>query len=200
MKRPAFQFYPGDWRNDLALRKCSLAARGMWIEIMCIAHECEPYGTLRHNGEPLQADDIAGLVGMCSPREAKTLIDELVRKGVAKVDADGVIYSKRMVRDEEIRNARAEGGKAGGEHGAKGAEQGAKGGRPTGPKGVGKGGSETPLPTAEKPPLLLHLLLRLQEKNKRRPASALRRWRDPPTFPSRSGLIGCTCGRPNVPR
>ncbi|CAB4159796.1 hypothetical protein UFOVP726_24 [uncultured Caudovirales phage] len=152
MKRPAFQFYPGDWRNDLALRKCSLAARGMWVEIMCIAHECEPYGTLRHNGEPLRADDIAGLVGMCSPREAKALIDELVRKGVAKLDADGVIYSKRMVRDEEIRNARAEGGKAGGEHGAKGAEHGVKGGRPTGPKGVGKGGSETPLPTAEKPP------------------------------------------------
>jgi hypothetical protein len=152
MKRPAFQFYPGDWRNDLALRKCSLAARGMWVEIMCIAHECEPYGTLRHNGEPLQADDIAGLVGMCSPREAKALIDELVRKGVAKLDATGVIYSKRMVRDEEIRNARAEGGKAGGEFGAKGAEHGSKGGRPPGQKGAAKGGSETPLPTAEKPP------------------------------------------------
>lgn len=152
VKRPAFQFYPADWRKDLALRKCSLAARGMWVEIMCIAHECEPYGTLRHNGEPLQADDIAGLVGMCSPREAKALIDELVRKGVAKLDADGVIYSKRMVHDEAVRNARAEGGKAGAEHGAKGAEHGSKGGRPTASKGVFKGGSETPLQVESKPP------------------------------------------------
>lgn len=152
MKRPAFQFYPADWRKDLALRKCSLAARGMWVEIMCLAHECDPYGTLRHNGEPLQADDIAGLVGMCSPREAKSLIDELVRKGVAKLDADGVIYSKRMVHDEAVRNARAEGGKAGAEHGAKGAEHGSKGGRPTAAKGAGEGGSETPLPVVSKPP------------------------------------------------
>jgi len=152
MKRPAFQFYPADWRKDLALRKCSLAARGMWVEIMCIAHECEPYGTLRHNGDPLQADDIAGLVGMCSPREAKALIDELVRKGVAKLDADGVLYSKRMVHDEQVRNARAEGGKAGAEHGAKGAEHGAKGGRPATSKGGGKGGSETPLHEGSKPP------------------------------------------------
>ena len=152
MKRPAFQFYPADWRKDLALRKCSLAARGMWVEIMCIAHECEPYGTLRHNGEVLQADDIAGLVGMCSPREAKALIDELVRKGVAKIDADGVLYSKRMVHDEAVRNARAEGGKAGAEHGSKGAEHGSKGGRPPTAKGGIKGGSETPLREGSKPP------------------------------------------------
>lgn len=151
-KRPAFQFYPGDWRRDIALRKCSLAARGMWIELMCIAHECEPYGTLKHNGEALQADDIAGLVGMCSPREAKALIAELVRKGVAKVDPDGLLYSKRMVDDERIRNARAEGGKAGAEHGAKGAEHGAKGGRPKTPKDGLKGGSETPLTEGQKPP------------------------------------------------
>ena len=132
MKRPAFQFYPSDWRKDLALRKCSLAARGMWIELTCIAHECEPYGTLRHNGEALQADDIAGLVGMCSPREAKKLIDELIRKGVAKVDDAGVIYSKRMVDDERLREQRAEVGRTNGIKGAafgvKGAEHGKKGG------------------------------------------------------------------------
>lgn len=152
LKRPAFQFYPADWRKDLALRKCSLAARGMWVEILCIAHECDPYGTLLHNGEALQADDIAGLVGMCSPREAKSLIDELLRKGVARIDEKGLIYSKRMVEDERIRNARAEGGKAGAEHGAKGAEHGAKGGRPAASKGGAKGGSETPLDGSSKPP------------------------------------------------
>jgi len=31
-KRPAFQFYPGDWRRDTALQSVSLAARGLWIE------------------------------------------------------------------------------------------------------------------------------------------------------------------------
>ena len=30
MKRPAFQFYPSDWRKDMALQSCSVAARGLW--------------------------------------------------------------------------------------------------------------------------------------------------------------------------
>jgi hypothetical protein len=29
MKRPAFQFYPSDWRNNANLRRCSPAARGV---------------------------------------------------------------------------------------------------------------------------------------------------------------------------
>jgi hypothetical protein len=129
MKRPSFQFYPADWRKDAALQSCSLQAQGLWINIMCIAHECDPYGYLVVNCKPMNPAQIGRLVGV-SQKEAMALLAELEDAGVLSVDDNGAIFSRRMVRDEEIRNARAAGGKDGAEHGKKGAEHGKKGGRP----------------------------------------------------------------------
>ncbi|WP_156374697.1 hypothetical protein [Pseudorhodoferax sp. Leaf274] len=147
MKRPAFQFYPGDWRKDVELRACSLAARGLWIDLMCVAHECEPYGHLVLNNKPMTMQQMAGQIGVPGV-QVKKLLEELLESGVARQTPEGVIYSKRMVEDERVRNVRAEGGKAGAEHGAKGGSHGSKGGRPPKPKG----GFETPLQGAEEPP------------------------------------------------
>ena len=156
MKRPSFQFYPADWRKDIELKACSIAARGLWIELMCIAHECEPYGTLTVNGRPMNNAQIAGQVGL-SVAQCKTLLQELLDNGVArKTDDGGAIFSKRMVDDEHLRNVRAAGGKLGAEHGAKGGSHGSKGGRPRSDEGgkdqphddEGKGGFLPPL----KPP------------------------------------------------
>lgn len=135
MKRPAFQFYPADWRKDAALQSCSMAAQGLWVNVMCIAHECEPYGHLVVNGRPMTAAQIARLVGL-GERECAKLLAELEAAGVTSKSAEGAIFSRRMVRDEEIRNKRAAGGEAGAEHGFKGAEHGRKGGRPRIGRGV----------------------------------------------------------------
>lgn len=129
MKRPAFQFYPADWRKDMALQSCSVAARGLWVDMLCIAHECEPYGHLTVNGKPMTPAQIGRHTGL-TERECSKLVAELEEAGVLSRADDGAIFSRRMVRDEEIRQSRAEGGKAGSEHGAKGAEHGKKGGRP----------------------------------------------------------------------
>lgn len=144
MKRPAFQFYPADWRKDMALQSCSVAARGLWVDMLCIAHECEPYGHLTVNGKPMTAAQIGRHTGL-TERECVKLVTELEDAGVLSRTEEGAIFSRRMVRDEDIRQRRAEGGKAGSEHGIKGAEHGSKGGRP--PKG--RGVSEPPL---EPPP------------------------------------------------
>lgn len=151
MKRPASQYYWGDWRSDAALQSCSLTARGLWHEMNCIMHDCEPYGHLVIGGRPMQAAQLARLVGV-SPKECAALLAELEQAGVFSRTDDGAIFSRRMVRDERVRNARADGGKAGSEHGVKGAIHGAKGGRPKKPKGGFEGGSKTPLGDAEKPP------------------------------------------------
>lgn len=151
MKRPAFQFYPADWRKDVELRSCSIAARGLWIDVMCIAHECAPYGHLTINGNPMTAAKLAGQVGLTAA-QCKALLDELIENGVARVTDEGVIYSKRMVEDEALRNKRAEGGMAGLEHGAKGAEHGKKGGRPRKETGDKKTPLKTPLADVEEPP------------------------------------------------
>jgi len=140
MKRPSFQFYPSDWRKDTALQFCSLAARGLWVEMMCIAHECEPYGHLAVNGKAMTAAQIGRLVGI-SEKECKKLLAELFEAGVPSQTSEGVIFSRRMVRDEEVRNKRAAGGQAGAEHGQKGASFGSKGGRPAKQKTT----EETPL-------------------------------------------------------
>jgi hypothetical protein len=129
MKRPSFQFYPADWRKDAALQSCSVAARGLWMEMMCIAHECEPYGHLTVNGKAMTCAQIARLVGL-GERECGKLLKELQDAGVSSVAEDGSIFSRRMVRDEDLRQRRADAGKAGSEFGILGAEHGRKGGRP----------------------------------------------------------------------
>ena len=113
MKRPSFQFYPSDWRKDPALSSCSLAARGLWIELMCIAHEASPYGYLAINGKPMTDAQISRMVGV-SPAVLNKSLMELEEAGVFSRDDSGVIFSRRMVKDEHIRSIRASAGKAGG--------------------------------------------------------------------------------------
>jgi len=129
MKRPAFQFYPADWRKDAALQSCSIAAQGLWINLLCISHECEPYGHMVVNGKPMTNAQISRLVGL-SVKECDKLVGELEDSGVASRSDDGVLFSRRMVKDENLRNVRAAGGEGGKEFGVKGAEHGKKGGRP----------------------------------------------------------------------
>lgn len=99
MKRPSFQFYPADWRNDAALRMCSLAARGLAWEMLCIMHTCEPYGHLVAAGRPIEPDELGRIVGE-SAKDVRRWLAELDRHAIFSRTADGVIYSRRMVRDE----------------------------------------------------------------------------------------------------
>lgn len=155
MKRPAFQFYPSDWRRDAALQSCSVSARGLWIELMCVMHDCEPYGVLSVNGKPMSIAQIARLVGE-HEKVVGRLLTELEDAGVCSRDDQGRLFSRRMVKDEGVREARASGGHAGAEHGHKGALHGKKGGRPrkveAGSSGEEKTPLKTPLDGFENPP------------------------------------------------
>lgn len=133
-RRPAFQFYPADWRNDNSLSLCSLSARGLWIELICLMHTADVYGHLRSAGRALDAKDVARLVG-ADEREVAKCLGELERNEVLSRTPDGTIFSRRMVRDEDLRNRRAEGGQAGASYGHLGAEYGRKGGRPRAERG-----------------------------------------------------------------
>jgi hypothetical protein len=113
MKRPSFQFYPSDWLRDTALRTCSTGARGLWIDMICFMHEGKPYGHLKVGDKVILPENLARMVG-----ETLNVVEgwllELKEAGVYDLTEDGVIYSRRMLRDETIRNARAQGGKLGG--------------------------------------------------------------------------------------
>ena len=113
MKRPSFQFYPSDWLRDTALRTCSVAARGLWIDMICYMHEGSPYGYLKVNNKVILPQNLARMVGLTLD-EVQGYLHELNDAGVYEIDSGGSIYSKRMIRDEVLRNKRAEGGKLGG--------------------------------------------------------------------------------------
>jgi hypothetical protein len=91
------KFWPADWQRDPALRSCSLAARGLWMEMLCLAHDAEPYGHVLVGGRPPSPRQLASIVGV-SVRDVEKLIAELDEAGVFSVQG-GVIYSRRMVRD-----------------------------------------------------------------------------------------------------
>ena len=95
------KFWPQDWQRDPALRACSLAARGLWMELLCIAHESEPYGHVTLNGRAMTEAEVASIVGR-PRREILPLIAELERAGVFSRTAEGVIYSRRLVRDADL--------------------------------------------------------------------------------------------------
>ena len=154
-KRPSFQFYPSDWRKESGLRLCSIGARGLWIEMLMLMHEGEPYGHLTIQGRPIDPEMLARLIGV-DTAPARKMLRELEFNGVFSRTPEGLIFSRRMVRDEDARERRAEGGKAGAEHGNKGGSHGSKGGRPPKEKTPltddVMGGLETPLGAEQKPP------------------------------------------------
>lgn len=113
MSNPWMKFYPSDWRSDPNLRLCSRAARGTWIDMITIMHEAEPYGELRVNGVPLDARSLAKLLGE-SVEDVAYDIAELEKNGVLSRRKNGVIYSRRMEKDENLRRKMRENGKKGG--------------------------------------------------------------------------------------
>jgi len=123
VKRPAFQFYPADWRSNAKLRRCTDAARGAWMDVLCVLHDSDEYGVVRYPlaelaraaGVPLRllkelaAKDV--LKG--GDRNAPAYVFTPVHAGksgqpVTLVEAsEGPCwYSTRFVRDEHVRQKR----------------------------------------------------------------------------------------------
>lgn len=131
MKRPSFQFYPGDWTGNSNLRRCTHAEKGAWLDVMCLMHDQEEYGVLRW---PLK--EIAQAVG-CPVSLLKSIAAKGVMKGDDKRVEEGFVYtprsgrkdgepitlvapqdgpiwySSRMVKDEYVRTIRGEGSRFG---------------------------------------------------------------------------------------
>ncbi|MEO1503138.1 MAG: hypothetical protein AAFU68_02815 [Pseudomonadota bacterium] len=98
-RNPWMKFYPADWRQDAALRLVSLSARGLWVDLLSLMHEASPRGHLLVANRPPTTDDLARLTGAPTD-QIIDLLDELRAAGVFSETRSGVIYSRRMVRDE----------------------------------------------------------------------------------------------------
>lgn len=111
--RPWMKFFPTNWRADPALRMCSLAARGLWMEMLCVMHEATPRGHLLINGNAVSDRQLAALTG-CSSDEVQACLSELLAAGVYSVTDNGTVFSRRMVRETERSDEGREHGKRGG--------------------------------------------------------------------------------------
>ena len=101
------KFWWRDHQGDAALWACSLAARGYWMELLCVAHEATPIGHVLLNGRAPTYRQKAAIAG-CTEKEAQRLEVELEEAGVFSRTDDGTIYSRRMVKDAAQSQAGAE--------------------------------------------------------------------------------------------
>lgn len=113
MADPWLKFYPTDWRADPALRMCSLAARGLWIEMLGIMHDAAQYGHLLIANRAPNDAQLAVLIGT-TPAQITELLGELEAAAVFSRTRKGVIYSRRMVRDAKKAETARKNGKKGG--------------------------------------------------------------------------------------
>jgi hypothetical protein len=113
-KSPSFQFYPADWRKDPGVQALDYFDRGIWFEILCIMFESDERGRLILNGQRMPEEALARLLGLDN-QTLTTTLTTLLQYGVAKKESDtGIIFNKRMVEDERLRQIRRECGSRGG--------------------------------------------------------------------------------------
>lgn len=112
-RQPWLKFYTSDWRGDAALRGCGYAARGLWIDMLSLMHEGEPYGHLVVNGRTIEVKQLAGIFGGTAAEVGK-LLAELEAAGVFSRASEGAIYSRRMVADNRKLERDRNNGKGGG--------------------------------------------------------------------------------------
>lgn len=119
-KRPWFKWYPSDWRGEPSLRMCSRAARSVWIDMLGLMHESTLVGYLLLNGKKPTPEQLARVLGD-DIRDLVPWLEELSAAGVYSETDDGVIYSRRMLRDvERAEKGREDVGRRGGAWGIPG--------------------------------------------------------------------------------
>ena len=112
-REPWSKFFWNDWRGDPKLRVCSLGARGLWMDLLAVMHEAEPYGHLLVNGIVPTAKMLAQAVGSTAG-EVNRLMGELLAAGVPSVNGDRIWFSRRMVRDKQRKIINTTNGQGGG--------------------------------------------------------------------------------------
>jgi hypothetical protein len=114
-KSPGFWFFTGDWLKDPELRFCSIFARGLLVDLLCILFEANERGyASKPDGTPRSDAEIVSAVSGGSVDEKLSALAELECSGVLSRDNRGVLYSRRLARLGEITETRSKAGSKGG--------------------------------------------------------------------------------------
>jgi len=98
------KYYPSDWQAEPTLRTCSLASKGLWIEMIGLMAHSVKHGYLSkmNSPEPMPPEDLAKFLGL-PVDEIMGLLNELEGNGVFSRTSNGFIYSRRLLKDAKIR-------------------------------------------------------------------------------------------------
>lgn len=111
------KWFWSDWLGDQAVRRLTLAERGLWIDLLALAAGAAPTGYICDDrGRPLTLEEIARVSNAGSPDEVAKLIAGILEKGVASRDRTGRLFNRRMVRDAALSAKRARAGRDGAAH------------------------------------------------------------------------------------
>lgn len=114
-KAPAFQFYANDYASDNKLAQVSLSAQGLWVRMLCAMWVSDRQGYLVFTSAG-KAPSVSQIAITCRSTEAETekALKELEAYEVFSRTEEGVIYSRRMLRDIEFKKQAIASGKTGG--------------------------------------------------------------------------------------
>jgi hypothetical protein len=114
-KSPGFWFFTGDWMKDPELRFCSIFARGLLVDLLCILHEAKEQGYASNpDGSARTDEQIVDAISGGSREEKLAALAELEQSGVLSRDLRGVLYSRRVARLAELSAERKQNGSKGG--------------------------------------------------------------------------------------
>jgi len=118
--QPYIPLYVRDWLTSNKLKVCSSSAHGLLINLMCIMHKEDEYGTLLLKQNFKQGSDIclnfASYLARLLPfdrGEIFTSLQELLSENVLIIEEDKLICN-RMINDAILSNKRARSGSEGG--------------------------------------------------------------------------------------
>lgn len=107
------KFFWQDWHGDDEVASCSLAAQGLWMRLLCRAARSTTPGHVLLNGRKPSTEELRDACRLKDPQEViEALLAELISKGVCDLTREGVIVSRRMVRDARRRQISSKGGKS----------------------------------------------------------------------------------------
>jgi hypothetical protein len=107
------KWYPADWRSEPRLKLVTRPARSLWIDMLGLMHEAEPYGHLLIDGTAPTVKNLAAIFGD-KEIEIFNMLAQLKKANVFSTTEGGVIFSRRMVRDKEKAEKDRLNGKVGG--------------------------------------------------------------------------------------
>lgn len=111
--KPWDKWYWQDYLSETGLQLCSLAAQGLWMQMLCAMARAKNKGYLLDGDKQMESKTLAKL-SRSTVEEIEPLIQELREHQVFSESPEGIIFNRRMVRAAELSIKRSSSGKKGG--------------------------------------------------------------------------------------